>query len=114
MVAADGPICRPPCTDAFASDGSCYPLQDHDLVPEGEDLGILGPVAHRQQPQLRLRVGHAEVGQSKQHDQASSPNGHQRYNQPRHFDEGKILSWWSNCRDQGGRHCQHPQGGGLV
>jgi hypothetical protein len=27
------------------------PLEDHDLVSEGEDLGILGPIAHRQQSQ---------------------------------------------------------------
>jgi hypothetical protein len=23
------------------------PLKDHDLVSEGEDLGVLGPVRHR-------------------------------------------------------------------
>jgi hypothetical protein len=39
-------------------------LEDRDLVAEGEDLGVFGPVAHRQQPQHRERVGHAEVGQS--------------------------------------------------
>jgi hypothetical protein len=67
-------------------------LQDRDLVAEGEDFDVFSPVAHRQQPQHCQRVGHAEVGQSKQQDQAFSPNGHQRYNQPGHADDGKILS----------------------
>jgi hypothetical protein len=26
------------------------PFKDHDLVPQGEDLGVLVAVAHRQQP----------------------------------------------------------------
>jgi hypothetical protein len=68
-------------------------FEDHDLVPEGEDLGVLGTVAHWQQPQQCERVGHAEVRQSKQHDQASSPSGRQRYDQPGRVEEGKILPW---------------------
>ena len=43
------------------------PLQDRDLMAESEDLGVLVPVAHRQQPQQRERVRHAEVRQSQQH-----------------------------------------------
>ena len=49
-------------------------FEDHDLMPESQDLRILGAVAHGQQPQQRERVGHAEVRQSKQHSQASSPS----------------------------------------
>jgi hypothetical protein len=40
------------------------PLQDGELVSEGEDLGVLGPVTHRQQAQHRQRVGRAGVCQS--------------------------------------------------
>jgi hypothetical protein len=54
------------------------PFEDHDLVPQGEDFRVLGPVAHGKQPQHRQRVGHAEVGQFQQHEQASSPSGRQR------------------------------------
>jgi hypothetical protein len=39
-----------------------------DLVAEQQDLGVLGVVGHREEPQQRERVGDAEVGQSKQHD----------------------------------------------
>jgi hypothetical protein len=39
-------------------------LEDGDLVAQGEDLGVFGLVAHRQQPQHRQRVGQAEVRQS--------------------------------------------------
>jgi hypothetical protein len=39
-------------------------LKDGDLVAQGEDLGVFGPVTRRQQPQHRQRVGHAEVRQS--------------------------------------------------
>ena len=40
------------------------PLQDHDLVAQGQDLCVLGRVTHRKQPQHRQRVGHAGVRQS--------------------------------------------------
>ena len=40
------------------------PLEDGELVSEGEDLSVFGPVTHRQQSQHRQRVGHAEVRQS--------------------------------------------------
>ena len=39
-------------------------LEDRDLVAQGEDLGLFGLVTHRQEPQHRERVGHAEVRQS--------------------------------------------------
>jgi len=40
------------------------PLQHHDLMAEGEDFRVLGLVAHRQQPQHRERVRHAQVSES--------------------------------------------------
>jgi hypothetical protein len=40
------------------------PLEDGELVSEGEDLSVFGPVTHRQQSRHRQRVGHAEVRQS--------------------------------------------------
>jgi hypothetical protein len=39
-------------------------FEDGDLAAQGEDLRVFGAVAHRQQPQHRQRVGHAEVRQS--------------------------------------------------
>jgi hypothetical protein len=44
------------------------PFEDRELMPQRQDLGIVAPVAHRQQPQQYEGVGHAEVGQSKQHN----------------------------------------------
>jgi hypothetical protein len=67
-------------------------LKDYDLVPEGDDLDVIGPVAHRKQPQHRQRVGHAEVSQSKQREQASSPSGRRSYNPAGHIDKCKISS----------------------
>jgi hypothetical protein len=40
------------------------PLQHRDLVAEGEDLRVLGLVAHRQQPQGRERIRHTQVRES--------------------------------------------------
>ena len=57
------------------------PFEDRDLVAQGQDLHVLGPVAHRQQPQHRQPVGHGEVRQSKQHSTASSPIGAHRRGQ---------------------------------
>ncbi|MGE7436686.1 hypothetical protein [Kitasatospora sp. NPDC001175] len=37
-------------------------LQDQQLVTECEDLDVLLPAAHRQQPQQREGAGHGEVG----------------------------------------------------
>jgi hypothetical protein len=67
-------------------------FEDHDLVPESQDLRILGAVAHGQQPQQRERVGHAEVRQSTQHSQASSASRRWR---KRAGDDGRgtIPSW---------------------
>jgi hypothetical protein len=48
------------------------PLQDRDLVAQGQDLYVLGSVAHRQQPQHRQPVGYGQLRQSKQHSKASS------------------------------------------
>jgi hypothetical protein len=54
------------------------PLQDHDLMPQREDLGVPIPVTHRQQPQQGQGVGHTEVGQSQQHNRSSSRSAPQR------------------------------------
>lgn len=45
-------------------------LQDHELVPQGEDLDVLAAVARRQQAQEREGVGRGEVGQTKEHDRS--------------------------------------------
>jgi hypothetical protein len=45
-------------------------LQDPQLVPQRQDLDVLFPIAHRQQPQKRDGVGHGEVGQAQQHDRS--------------------------------------------
>jgi hypothetical protein len=50
------------------------PLEDGDLMASGQNFRVFVPVAHREEPQQRERVGHAEIGQSKQHGQASSPS----------------------------------------
>jgi hypothetical protein len=34
------------------------PFEDRELVPQGQDLHVLGPVTHRQQPQHRQPVRH--------------------------------------------------------
>ena len=57
------------------------PLQHGDLVPADEDLRNLVPVTHGQQPQQREPVGHAEIGQSKQHG-GSSSRSDQRLSKP--------------------------------
>jgi hypothetical protein len=54
------------------------PFEDGDLVPEYEDLCILVTVTHREQSQQGERVGHAEVGQSKQHGRSSSRSDRRR------------------------------------
>jgi hypothetical protein len=52
-------------------------LQHGDLVAQDEDLGVLAVIAAGQQPQQREHVGHTEVGQSQQHEAASSrSHGH--------------------------------------
>jgi hypothetical protein len=68
------------------------PLEDRDLVPEGQDLRILGPIAQRQQSQHRKRVRHAEVSKSKQHSQASSPSRRWR-KRAEDVGRGRISSW---------------------
>jgi hypothetical protein len=40
------------------------PFEDHDLVPERQDLGVFAPIAHRQAPEQREGIGHAEVRES--------------------------------------------------
>ena len=57
------------------------PLQDRELMAQREDLGVLVPVAHRQQPQQREDVRHTQVGQSQEHGRSpchSVPLSHER------------------------------------
>jgi hypothetical protein len=54
------------------------PLEDRDLMAEGQDFGVLVAVTDRQQPQQCEGVPHAEVGKSNQHGLASLPSYHQR------------------------------------
>jgi hypothetical protein len=59
------------------------PFEDRDLMAQRQDLGILVRVAHRQQPQQREGVGHAEVGQPKQHNGSSRRSAQRRSPPPR-------------------------------
>ncbi|MFE5586995.1 hypothetical protein [Kitasatospora sp. NPDC056531] len=43
-------------------------LKGGELMAQGEDLHILVPVAHRQQPQGSERVGNSQVCQTEQHE----------------------------------------------
>jgi hypothetical protein len=70
------------------------PFEDRDLVAEREDLGVFGAVAHRQEPEQRERVGHAEVGQSKQRSASSS----------RSYRRGSRGVGGSTARHRGGSH----------
>ncbi|MFI6458620.1 hypothetical protein ACIBF6_44630 [Streptosporangium amethystogenes] len=47
------------------------PFENGDLVTQGEDLDVLVPIAHRQQPQRREGVRDGQVGQAKEHDRSS-------------------------------------------
>jgi hypothetical protein len=71
------------------------PFEDCDLVPEGQDFRVFGLVGHGQRPEQRERVGHAEVRQSKQHSQASSPSHRRRSDACWNVDRWKILVWAS-------------------
>jgi len=44
------------------------PFKDADLVTQGENLGILAPIAYRQQPQCGEGVRDGQVGQAKEHE----------------------------------------------
>ncbi len=68
------------------------PFEDRDLVSQGQDFRVLGPVAHGQQPQHRQRVGHAEVRQSQQHSKVSSPTRRRPSNAARNADrDGDVV-----------------------
>ncbi|MER6128756.1 hypothetical protein ABT173_40605 [Streptomyces sp. NPDC001795] len=45
-------------------------LQYEQLVPQGKDLDVFVPVAHRQQAQERQGVGRGEAGQAQKHDRS--------------------------------------------
>jgi hypothetical protein len=67
------------------------PFGDRDLVPEREGLSVFGSVAHRQQPEQREGVGRAEVRQTEQHSQASSPSHRRGWTHAGNADLRKIL-----------------------
>ncbi|WP_344867147.1 hypothetical protein [Planomonospora alba] len=47
--------------------GTELPSENGDLVAQSEDLDVLVPIAHRQQPQHGEGVRDGETGQAKQH-----------------------------------------------
>jgi hypothetical protein len=47
-------------------------LQHRDLMAQREDLGVLVPITARQQPHQCECVGDTKVGQSEEHEAASS------------------------------------------
>ncbi|WP_426513390.1 hypothetical protein ACPPVO_23920 [Dactylosporangium sp. McL0621] len=47
------------------------PLQDGDLMPQRQNLHVLVPVPHRQQPQRGERVRDSQISQAQQHERAS-------------------------------------------
>jgi hypothetical protein len=51
--------------------GGKLSLQDGDLMPERQDLHVLVPVPHRQQPQRGERVRDSQIGQAQQHESSS-------------------------------------------
>jgi hypothetical protein len=48
------------------------PFEDHDLVPQREDLRVLDLITQGQQPKHRERLAHTELRQSKKHSPPSS------------------------------------------
>ncbi|MFC4061880.1 hypothetical protein ACFOWE_26560 [Planomonospora corallina] len=61
--------------------GTELPFENGDLVAEGEDLDVLVPMAHRQQPQRGEGVRDGETGQTKEHRRSScrTPSGRGSY-----------------------------------
>ncbi|WP_214108294.1 hypothetical protein [Acrocarpospora catenulata] len=51
------------------------PFEDGDLVTQGENLDILVPIPHWEQPQRREGVRDSEIGQAKEHDRSSCRTG---------------------------------------
>ncbi|MGW0590042.1 hypothetical protein [Streptosporangium sp. NPDC002607] len=51
------------------------PFEDGDLVTQGEDLDVLVPISHREQPQRGEGVRDGEIGQAKEHDRSSCRTG---------------------------------------
>jgi hypothetical protein len=47
------------------------PLQDRDLMPQSQNLCVLVPVPHRQQPQHGERVRDSQISQAQQHERSS-------------------------------------------
>ncbi|MBO3752989.1 hypothetical protein J5X84_43680 [Streptosporangiaceae bacterium NEAU-GS5] len=47
------------------------PFKNRDLVTQGENLDILVPIAHRQQPQHRESVREGQIGQTEKHSRSS-------------------------------------------
>jgi len=84
------------------------PFQDRDLVPERQDLSVFGAVTHRQEPEHRERVRHAEERQSQQHGQhhhpviAGDPTDAEMSTMARSPSDAR------HSRDQRGRAFRHP------
>ncbi|GAA1010919.1 hypothetical protein Aple_066550 [Acrocarpospora pleiomorpha] len=55
--------------------GAELPFENGDLVTQGEDLDVLIPISHRQQPQRGESVRDGQVGQTKEHDRSSCRTG---------------------------------------
>ena len=66
------------------------PLQDRELMTQGQDFSVLVPVAHRQQPKRGECVGHGEIGQTQQHNRPSCPRLRREHST--RFDAGPTAS----------------------
>jgi hypothetical protein len=53
-------------------------VQDQQLVAQGEDLDVLVPIAHEQDPQQGHGVRHDKVGQPQQHGESGRLHRHTR------------------------------------
>jgi hypothetical protein len=92
------------------------PLQDRELVAQGEYFGVLVPIAHRQQPQQGERVAHSEIGQSQQHDRSpwhstGEPSGRSAVRYPAQHQPTSGNGF--DQRGQGNRQAQGGFGGRL-
>jgi hypothetical protein len=65
-----GPVLR---CESRSGVGAELAFKDGDLVTQDENLHVLVPIAHGQQPQRGECVGDGEVGQAKEHGRSSCP-----------------------------------------
>jgi hypothetical protein len=84
------------------------PFENGDLVTQGENLDVLVPISHRQQPQCREGIRESEIGQAKEHDRSScrtgSPSGIEACLQEKPC---KAVTWTDGII---GRHTGQPLG----